>query len=34
MKKSFLKDQYDLKDINRAFNDLKKGKVLRPLIKL
>ena len=34
MKKSFLKYQYNLSDINKAFNDLKKGKVLRPLIKL
>tara|TARA_B100000131_G_scaffold322447_1_gene376402 strand:+ start:752 stop:1804 length:1053 start_codon:yes stop_codon:yes gene_type:complete len=34
MKKSFLKYQYNLNNINKAFNDLKKGKVLRPLIKL
>ena len=34
MKKSFLKYQYNLNEINKAFNDFKKGKVLRPLIKL
>ena len=29
---SFTKDIYELKDINKAIDDLKNGKVLRPLI--
>ncbi len=34
MKKYFLKHQYNIDNINKAFKDFKSGKVLRPLIKL